>query len=197
MRLDLDQIQRYIKQKSHILDLGCGGGELLLQLQQQKNVTGIGLENDPNYIQQCIEKGINVVEHNLNEGLEHIADNSYDTVIMTLAIQAMERPDKVLEDMLRIGSECIVTFPNFGHWQARWQLFFYGRMPKSDILPYEWYNTPNIHFCTMKDFENLCLERNITILDSTVVSEKTNKQWLACLNKNLFGETAIYHLTKK
>ncbi len=197
MRLDLDQIQRYITAKAHVLDLGCGNGDLLLQLQQQQHITGIGLENDPAYIQECIKKGINVIEHDLNKGLGHIADNSYDTVIMTLAIQAMQRPDKVLEDMLRIGSECIVTFPNFGHWQTRRHLFTKGTMPKSDMLPYEWYNTPNIHFCTIKDFEQLCEELDITILDSTVVSETTNKQWLARLHKNLFGETAVYHLTKK
>lgn len=197
MRIDLDKIQSYISPNNHVLDLGCGSGDLLLHLKEKKNVTGVGLENDPDYITQCIKNGINVVEHDLNKGLGHIADDSYDVVIMTLAIQAMNRPDQVLEEMLRVGKECIVTFPNFAHWKARWHLLIHGRMPVSDLLPYEWYNTPNIHFCTVKDFEALCSERDITILDSTVVSEKGNNKTLTQIHRNLFGETAVYHLTKK
>lgn len=195
MRIDLDTIQSYIASGSHILDLGCGDGDLLLKL-KEKNVTGLGLENDPDHISRCIENRINVVEHNLNKGLSHIADNSYDIVVMSLALQAMKRPDKVLDDMLRIGKECIVTFPNFAHWRARWHLFAYGRMPVSDLLPYQWYDTPNIHFCTVKDFEALCLDHNIRILSSQVVSEKSWEKSLTHFHRNLFGETAIYHLTR-
>ncbi len=196
MRIDLDKIQSYIKPESHVLDLGCGNGDLILQLQQHKNITGIGLENDPEHITECIKKGVNVIEHDLNQGLSHIGDNSYDVVIMTLAIQAMNRPDQVLEDMLRIGKQCIVTFPNFAHWKARWHLMTRGRMPVSDLLPYEWYDTPNIHFCTVKDFEALCQERRIKVLDRSVVSQEGTSQLFANLNKNLFGDTAVYHLSK-
>jgi methionine biosynthesis protein MetW len=196
MRIDLYKIQSYITAKSHVLDLGCGNGDLLLHLQKKKNISGIGLENDADNISECIKRGVNVVEHDLNKGLSHIADNSYDVVIMTLALQAMNRPDLVLEEMLRIGKECIVTFPNFAHWKARWHLLIRGRMPISDLLPYEWYNTPNIHFCTLKDFEALCDERNITIVDSAVVCEQGASQTLAQLHRNLFGETAVYHLSK-
>lgn len=192
MRLDLNHIASYIAPNSHVLDLGCGNGDLLLLLEKNKHITGVGLENDPENIAQCIKNGVNVVEHDLNKGLAHIADDSYDVVIMTLALQAMNQPDHVLEDMLRIGKECIVTFPNFAHWKARWHLLVHGRMPVSDLLPYEWYNTPNIHFCTVKDFEILCHERNIRILDSTMISGKdTTRRY-----KNLLGETAIYHLTR-
>jgi methionine biosynthesis protein MetW len=197
MRIDLNKIQSYITANSHVLDLGCGNGDLLLHLQKKKNISGIGLENDADNISECIKRGVNVVEHDLNKGLSHIADNSYDVVIMTLALQAMNRPDLVLEEMLRIGKECIVTFPNFAHWKARWHLLTRGRMPISDLLPYEWYNTPNIHFCTVKDFEALCDERNITIVDSAVVCEQGASQTLAQLHRNLFGETAVYHLSKK
>lgn len=196
MRIDLNKIQSYIAPNSHVLDLGCGNGELLLHLKKTKNISGLGLENNADNILQCIEKGIDVVEHDLNEGLERFGDHSYDVVIMTLALQAMQKPDVVLEEMLRIGKQCIVTFPNFAHWKARWHLLIHGRMPISDLLPYEWYNTPNIHFCTLRDFEVLCKERNITILDSTVVSEKGASKTLANIHGNLFGETAIYHLTK-
>lgn len=192
MRVDLDKIQSYVPPNSHVLDLGCGNGDLLRQLSEQKNVTGIGLENDAEHIVQCIKKGVNVVEHDLNKGLVDIADNSYDVVIMTLALQAMNRPDLVLEEMLRIGKECIVTFPNFAHWKARYHLLIHGRMPVSDLLPYEWYNTPNIHFCTIKDFEILCGERGITILDNTMISGKNVIKYC----HNLLGETAVYHLTR-
>jgi methionine biosynthesis protein MetW len=197
MRIDFDKIQSYITENSHVLDLGCGNGELLLHLKTKKNTTGVGLENEATNITECIKNGVNVVEHDLNKGLTHIANDSYDIVIMTLALQAMNRPDLVLEEMLRIGRECIITFPNFAHWKARWHLLIRGRMPVSDLLPYEWYNTPNIHFCTIKDFDVLCRERNITILDSSVVNEKGTSQFLTRLHKNLFGETAVYHLTRK
>lgn len=196
MRIDLNEIQSYISENSHVLDLGCGDGDLLLHLKDKKNITGMGLENNPQHILQCIKNGINVIEHDLNQGLSHLDNNSYDVVIMTLALQAMRHPDIVLEEMLRIGKQCIITFPNFGHWKARWHLLMHGRMPVSDLLPYEWYNTPNIHFCTVKDFEALCTERGITILNSTVVSETSFSQTITRWNRNLFGETAIYHLTK-
>lgn len=197
MRIDLNTIQSYIADNSHVLDLACGDGDLLLALQKNKNISGVGLENDPKYISACIKNGINVVEHDLNKGLAHIKDDTYDVVVMTLALQAMQQPDVVLDEMLRIGKECIITFPNFAHWKARWHLLIHGRMPVSDLLPYEWYNTPNIHFCTVKDFEVLCKEKHITVLNSTVVSEKGSSQTLAKLHRNLFGETAVYHLTKK
>lgn len=196
MRIDLNTIQSYIRPNSQVLDLACGDGSLLLALQKNKNIAGVGLENDPDYITACIKNGVNVIEHDLNKGLHHIHDNTYDTVVMTLAIQAMQQPDVVLEEMLRIGKECIITFPNFAHWKARWHLLIQGRMPVSDLLPYEWYDTPNIHFCTIRDFEVLCKERHITILNNTVVSEKGTSQKCAEAFPNLFGETAIYHLTK-
>jgi methionine biosynthesis protein MetW len=196
MRIDLDIIQSDINSNSYVLDLACGDGNLLLALQKNKSITGVGLENDPDYIAACIKNGVNVIEHDLNKGLHHIHDNTYDTVVMTLALQAMQQPDVVLEEMLRIGKECIITFPNFAHWKARWHLLMHGRMPVSDLLPYEWYNTPNIHFCTIKDFETLCKERGITIINNAVISEKGSSQALAELHPNLFGETAIYHLTK-
>ena len=196
MRIDLDKLQSYIAPNSHVLDLACGDGSLLLSLKNGKNVTGVGLENDAENITHCVKKGVNVIEHDLNLGLGNFEDNSYDLVLMTLALQAMQEPDKVLEEMLRIGKECIVTFPNFAHWKARWHLLIHGRMPVSDLLPYEWYNTPNIHFCTVRDFEILCKERGITILNSDVIAETHIGQALTPWHRNLFGETAVYHLTR-
>ncbi|WP_432471669.1 methionine biosynthesis protein MetW [Amphritea sp. HPY] len=196
MRADLEIIQEWIAPDSKVLDLGCGDGELLANLKQQKNITGYGLEFEHDNITACIEKGVNVIEKNIDEGLPSIKDNSFDTVIMTQALQIMHRPDQIVDEMLRIGKECIVTFPNFGHWRARGYLALRGKMPVSKFLPYTWYNTPNIHFCTFKDFENLCLERNIYIMERTVVDNQHKHHWSIRLWPNMLGEVAIYRITK-
>lgn len=195
MRIDLNEIQHWIKQNSRVLDLGCGDGTLLKFLIDNKQVQGYGLEIDAAQINLCIDKGLNVIEQNLDRGLGNFADKSFDTVIMTQALQTLHFPHLVLDEMLRVGKECIVTFPNFGHWKARFHLATRGRMPVSDLLPFEWYNTPNIHFCTFKDFEVLCRERNIKVINRQVVNELSG-QALKDLMPNLFGETAIYHLSK-
>lgn len=195
MRIDFDHLQQWIARDSRVLDLGCGDGTLLALLRDNKNVQGYGLEIDPQQIQACISRGVNVINQNLDRGLGNFGDDSFDTVLMTQAIQTMHFPHKVLDEMLRVGKECIVTFPNFGHYKARVHLAFRGRMPVSDLLPYEWYNTPNIHFCTFKDFEVLCREKGIRVLHRQVVNERS-AQWLGRLAPNLFGETAIYHLRK-
>lgn len=195
MRIDLNEIQHWIQQGSRILDLGCGDGTLLKFLIDNKQVQGYGLEIDAIQINTCIDKGLNVLEQNLDRGLGNFADKSFDTVLMTQALQTLHFPHLVLDEMLRVGKECIVTFPNFGHWKARYYLATHGRMPVSDLLPYEWYNTPNIHFCTFKDFEVLCRERNIKVIHRQVVNEQSG-QLLKDFMPNLFGETAIYHLSK-
>ena len=195
MRIDLNEIQHWIQQGSRILDLGCGDGTLLKFLIDTKQAQGYGLEIDAAQINTCIDKGLNVIEQNLDRGLGNFADKSFDTVLMTQALQTLHFPHLVLDEMLRVGKECIVTFPNFGHWKARFYLATRGRMPVSDLLPYEWYNTPNIHFCTFKDFEVLCRERNIKVIHRQVVNEQSG-QTLKDFMPNLFGETAIYHLRK-
>jgi len=159
IRIDLDIIQQWIAPENHVLDLACGDGTLLKSLKEHKNVEGYGLEIDQEKITAAIANGVNVIEANLDTGLSQFADNSFDTVIMTQALQAMRYPHLVLDEMLRIGKQCIVTFPNFGHWQARIFLLTHGRMPVTKELSYQWYDTPNIHFCTVKDFEVLCAEK--------------------------------------
>lgn len=196
MRYDLNVIKGYVAQNSQVLDLGCGDGSLLACLRGEKSIQGVGLENNPVKIGECLEKNVAVVEYDLNQGLSDFDGDSYDLVIMTLTLQAIERPDRVLEEMLRVGRKCIVSFPNFGHWKARWYLALYGRMPVSDLLSYEWYNTPNIHFCTIKDFESLCADKEITILNRDVIASSPIDQYLSRWCPNLFSETAIYHLTK-
>lgn len=195
MRFDFDQLQNWIGENSRVLDLACGDGTLLKMLADNKRVSGYGLEIDPKHIQACISRGVNVINQNLDRGLGNFEDNSFDTVLMTQALQTMRYPHKVLDEMLRVGKECIITFPNFGHWKARFHLAFRGRMPVSDLLPYEWYDTPNIHFCTFTDFEVLCREKQINVLHRRVVNEQS-AQFLGDLAPNFFGETAIYHLTK-
>ncbi len=195
MRIDLNKIQHWIQQDSRVLDLGCGDGTLLKFLKDTRNVQGYGLEIGAEEINACIEKGLNVIDQNLDRGLSNFSDNSFDTVLMTQALQTMHAPHLVLDEMLRIGKECVITFPNFGHYKARVHLAINGRMPVSDLLPFEWYNTPNIHFCTFKDFEVLCKEKNINVLHRQVVNERTS-QTLGNLAPNLFGETAIYHLRR-
>lgn len=196
MRIDLNTIVEYVAEGSHVLDLGCGDGTLLSMLQQQKRASGTGLEKDFDKITECVSKGLSVVEYDLNRGLSRFADKSFDLVIMTQTLQVMDRPDIMLDEMLRVGKECIVTFPNFGHWKARWYLSVLGRMPVSDLLPFEWYDTPNIHFCTVKDFESLCCEHNIVVLHREVLAENKRSQWLCHYHPNLFGETAVYHLSR-
>ncbi len=196
LRSDLDVIQAWIEPGSRVLDLGCGDGTLLTNLRDNKQVNGYGLEISPDQITTCIGKGLNVIDQNLNDGLDNFADNSFDTVVMTQALQTMHAPHEVLREMLRVGKECIVTFPNFGHWKARWHLALRGRMPVSDLLPYEWYDTPNIHFCTFKDFEILCHQLGLKIRQRQVVAMDPLSRYLKRLRPNLFGDTAIYHLTQ-
>ena len=171
MRLDLSHIQRWIDPGSRVLDLGCGDGVFLESLRDQRQVRGTGLEIDREYITAAIARGINVVEQ-----------NNY--------------PDRVLEEMLRIGREGIVTFPNFGHWRCRLMLGIGGHMPISKLMPYTWYNTPNIHFCTVKDFEELCQEKGIRILARDVVGNTRPTPLLSNKWPNLFATTAIYRITR-
>ena len=162
-------ISNWIESKSRLLDLGCGDGSLLKTLIDQLQVRGYGLEIDPVSINNCIRKGINVIEQDLNSGLTNLNDGSFDTVLMTQTLQSLRYPHLVLDEMLRIGDQAIITFPNFGHWRTRASLLFNGRMPVTKQLSYQWYDTPNIHFFTYKDFETLCVERKIKIVGRVFV----------------------------
>ena len=196
MRVDLTHILRWIAPGSRVLDLGCGDGEFLEILRDQRQVRGTGLEIDQEKIVSAVARGLNIVEQDMDAGLSNFPDQSFDTVVMAHALQAVHYPERVLEEMLRIGREGIVTFPNFGHWRCRLYLGTRGRMPVSKFMPFMWYDTPNIHFCTVKDFETLCEQKGIHILARDVVGSPDRQPILAASWPNLFATTAIYHITR-
>ena len=196
-RPDLSIIADWIRPGSRVLDLGCGDGTLLAWLAETKQASGYGIEIDDDDITECIRNGINVIHMDLNEGLSEFDDDSFDYVVLSLTLQAMRRPDRILREMMRVGTEGIVTFPNFGHWRARVQLALAGRMPVTRSLPNEWYDTPNIHLCTIRDFEDLCRMSRLRVLERRAV-DHVHKSGLGLrLFPNLLGEIALYRFRKK
>lgn len=196
MRQDLTHILRWIQPRARVLDLGCGDGEFLARLRDERDARGIGIEIDPAAITAAVGRGLNIIEQDLDGGLHNFPNQSFDVVVMAHALQAVHFPDQVLEEMLRIGREGIVTFPNFGQWRCRVHLLSRGRMPVSRFLPYDWYNTPNIHFCTVRDFETLCRHRGIRILSRNMIGASAGPSFLARRWPNLFATTAIYHISR-
>ncbi len=194
LRPDLTIINGWISHNSRVLDLGCGDGTLLAHLIEHRQVSGYGLEIEDNNISLCLNKGLNVLQINLDEGLADFNNNAFDYVIMTQTLQAVSYPDKLLDEMLRVGREVIVTFPNFGHWRSRMNIALQGRMPLSDALPHAWYNTPNIRLCTLNDFEALCEKKSISIFQRTVVNHAHRSTLAMRWLPNFFGEIALYRL---
>ncbi|GMR19836.1 MAG: methionine biosynthesis protein MetW [Gammaproteobacteria bacterium] len=196
-RPDYAIIADWIRPHSRVLDLGCGDGTLLNHLYQQKQASGYGTEiNDAN-ITQCIKAGINVIQLDLNEGLSEFDDNSFDFVILSLTLQAMRRPDLLIQEMMRVGTEGIVTFPNFGNWKARLQLTLGGRMPITRSLPNHWYDTPNIHLCTIKDFENLCRTLGLHVLERQAVDHIHRTSLGLRMFPNLLSQIALFRFRRK
>jgi len=195
MRPDLAIIADLVQPGARVLDLGCGDGELLAHLKRAKHANGYGLEIDPAMITACIEKGVSVIEQDLDHGLANFSSSSFDLVVMTETLQAVRHPADLLDEMLRIGRECIVTFPNFGHWQCRLYLASRGRMPVARHLPHMWFDTPNIHLCTFQDFERLCRDKGVVIRKRFVVDDAYRSRALMNRFPNLFGTIAFYHLT--
>jgi methionine biosynthesis protein MetW len=198
LRVDLQIISDWIPDTTRVLDLGCGAGTLLSHLQnQQRNIIGYGLEIDNAKFADCIRAGVNVIQADLDEGLHQFDDQSFDVVILSQTLQAIKRPDFLLEEIARVGKKAIIAFPNFGHWQCRMQVALGGKMPVSKTLPNEWFNTPNIHLCTVKDFEQLCIDNNIEILARSIVNHEHKDTLGTRLLPNLFGQIALYQIKKQ
>lgn len=196
LRPDLQIINEWIPNGARVLDLGCGDGTLLQALQQH-DVTGYGLEIDNAQIAQCISSDVNVIQADLDQGLPQFADQSFDFVILSQTLQAIKRPDFLLQEIVRVGQQAVIGFPNFGHWQCRLQLALNGRMPISTTLPNQWFDTANIHLCTIKDFEQLCQRQQIDILKCSIVNHEHQDTFSIKLSPNLFGEIALYQIKKR
>ena len=190
-------LSHYISEKSKVLDLGCGNGELLKYLMTEKKCIGYGIDIEIKNIVSCIEKKIGVFQGDLNDGLQGFSDQSYDVVVLSLTLQQIKTPEFLIQEMLRVGKKVIITFPNFAHFKCRLQ-FLLGKAPKNKSLPYAWYNTPNIRVVTVKDFKNLCQEMGFKIeteipLYGTPFMEKIMPK---CLS-NLWCENALFILKKE
>lgn len=188
-RADFETIAEWVQPGAKVLDLGCGDGSLLKYLKDARNTFGYGVEIADEKIQACVKNGVNAIQSDLESGLSTFESNSFDYVILSQTLQAMRHTEGIVKEMLRVGREAIVTFPNFGHWGHRLQVLG-GRMPVSRDLPYQWYDTPNIHLCTLKDFEAFCAEQEVRILERVVMHRGTPIRALP----NLLGSLAVYRL---
>lgn len=188
-----------ITPKARVLDIGCGDGALLELLRESKDIDGRGIEISQRNVNQSVAKGLSVIQGDADQDLSNYPNASFDYAILSLTIQATRNPRTVLEQLLRIADHAIVSFPNFGHWLIRWQILAFGRMPVTDKLPEQWYETPNIHFCSIKDFVTLCkdinarVEKSVAIKDNGKVLDGGTPLFL----KNLLGREAIFMLRKK
>ena len=192
----LSVIEKWIEVRSKVLDLGCGNGNILSELQKTKDINGLGVEIEEKNIEECLLQNINVIEQNIDDGLINFSNDSFDVVILSQTIQVLKNPNTALEEIARIGKTCIVTIPNFGHWRSRLSLLFNGRMPVTSPLPESWHATPNIHLCTLKDFEMLCSELLITIEERVTVNSNNESKWYLDIWPNLFSASAIYKISK-
>lgn len=195
--LNYSLILDMIDENSKVLDLGCGNGFLLKLLKEKKKIKGNGIEIDQTEVIKCLEKGLSVIQGDIDEGLQQFVDKSYDYVVLNQTLQSTHNPNFVLDEMLRVGKKCIVSFPNFAYWRIRFYLFFTGNMPKSRVLPYEWYDTPNIHLLTIKDFYEYAKKKNIKIEQAIYTTRATKRESLQySLFSNFFAEEAIFLISR-
>lgn len=196
LHLNYSLITQIIEENSKVLDLGCGDGTLLKMLIDQKHIEGKGIEINQDSVINSIENGVCTIQGDIDEGLVQFSDKEYDYVVLNRTVQATEKPDFVIKEMLRVGKRVIVSFPNFGYWKVRLYLLLNGKMPVSKMLPFEWYNTPNIHLLTIRDFFEFSKKNNIKILKSIYLNHaKVRRDKLLRLMPNLLAEEAVFVLS--
>ena len=191
MRADFIAIAKWIAPSSQVLDLGCGDGSFLEFLRQQKPVQAYGVEIDDARVLACVQKDINVIQQNLEGGLALFGDQSFDTVVLSQTLQTIHQTEKILREVVRVGKESIISFPNFGHWSHRLAVGF-GHMPVSKSLPYQWYNTPNVRVLTVADFEKLASSLGLKVNDQCILHEGRE----VTLLPNLFGSLALFRIRR-
>ena len=197
LRNDLQIISSLIKENEKVLDVGCGNGNLIEFLSKEKSVDCKGIEIELGKMNYCLKRGLSVVQGDANYDLNDFSDNSFSTVILSQTIQATIFPERVIKNLIRIGKRAIISFPNFGFWKVRRDFFFSGKMPKNKILPYEWFDTPNIHLCSVKDFVELCNKNKIIIKDKVLLDENGKKIRSINFLENLFSYQVIFCVSKK
>jgi methionine biosynthesis protein MetW len=190
-RSDFEAIAAWVRPDSSVLDLGCGDGLLLRYLQHGRNVRGYGVDISDDNVLACVRNGVNVIQSDLERGLAGFDAGSFDYVILSQTLQAMRHTEEIVLEMLRVGREAIVSFPNFGRWDSRLQVAR-GRMPVSPNLPYQWYNTPNVHLCTIADFETFCGDHGIRVLERVVLHRGRAVRWFA----NFMGSLAVFRIER-
>ena len=193
-RTDLELITSLVDKEARILDVGCGNGELLKSLKNKKNVKGQGLELKQERVNKCVAKGLSAIQGNADSDLSLYPDQSFDCVILSQTIQATNNPKNILIELIRIGRKAIISIPNFGYWKVRLGFAAYGKMPITEKLSNNWYDTPNIHLCSILDFVDLCRELNIEIEKTIVLNSNNSKSFNGAPNSwsNFFGEEAIF-----
>lgn len=193
LHLNYTVITNIIEQGSKVLDLGCGNGTLLKMLVEEKQCSGLGVDINQNNVIESIQKGLSIVQGDIDEGLKEFGDKEFDYVILNQTLQTTEKPDYVIDEMLRSGKKVVVSFPNFGYWRVRFYLFFKGKMPELGLLRFHWYDTPNIHLLTVADFFEFCKERNIKITKSVYIKRgKISKNPFNQVLTNLFCAEALF-----
>ena len=197
MALEISKIiTDWVPARSKVIDFGCGDGSLLKDLINTKNICGYGVEIDHQMIDKCIEKGISVIEKDIDKGIQDFELSNFDIAIMASSIQCLKNPNIAMRRMLRLSNKCIVTLPNFGYWKCRLALLA-GKMPVTPSLPSSWYETENLHLCTIRDFEKLCSDSGFIIDERIFLNSSSKKGLLASIMPNIFASEGVYLLGKK